>query len=729
MKRFLLFFIFISLIFISAFVAQDIAMNGIKKNSILDEFHPEDSQLLKYKSYQKHFNDQNKLNILFQSVHDSPLSNADLLKMEDFIQTKIAPLQGILNSLSLKDIKIPYLSKQSVRTQALMEKGEINSHVRSLLHKSQTFSDFPISSDNTTLSIPIVIDTENYKSKEIIQSILEEMKTYQLNGQFKLKLFGLEYLRYVIFQEILINYTKLLPIITLITSLIVMFYFRSIKVLFLIITCLLFSFISSASFSYFYQNSLSPFSGMSLLFVFIIGTADVVHLFSKAFQLSHKFSKPLCDVIYTAKKDVLKPCFLTSLTTIVGLSSLVFCPFQTLHHFGVNGVIGIIICFYTSFYLTPFIIHFFKIDIKIKNINLLGHHTTIGIKHPKKTLFVGIFLFIIFALNTNNISFKDSFHKKFVKDHPFTKALETSQEKFKNLNTIEIFGIEKNITVHEYSMLIKEISTWPEVYKVKSQLDLKQDILMNFENPTLSNQFYSQLKYSYLGSLYQSRLDIRKSRAIILFKDSEIQTMLATIQKLEKLLKEKSLDQELTISGFSLLRDYFIKQLKQNYMVSLIFSFIIIFLIFWGAFKSLKMAAIAMIPNLVPPISVIAIMNFLGISADMNLPLICSLALAISVDDTIHFLHEYKAQDKSNTTLQNLHLSLKRITMPLVITTLILSSTMLILSLGNIKLFTHFSLFLSLSLVLALFYDLALLPALILLSNSKNNSVAVPKKE
>jgi predicted RND superfamily exporter protein len=108
-------------------------------------------------------------------------------------------------------------------------------------------------------------------------------------------------------------------------------------------------------------------------------------------------------------------------------------------------------------------------------------------------------------------------------------------------------------------------------------------------------------------------------------------------------------------------------------------------------------------------------MTLLGISADMNIALICSMTLAISVDDTIHFFHKFLDEKKRNTEVsKSVNNTLALVAKPLIGSSLIISITLLIFMLGDIRLFSQFSALLSLALLVALYYDLIVLPALII---------------
>jgi hypothetical protein len=73
----------------------------------------------------------------------------------------------------------------------------------------------------------------------------------------------------------------------------------------------------------------------------------------------------------------------------------------------------------------------------------------------------------------------------------------------------------------------------------------------------------------------------------------------------------------------------------------------VIFLLVWGSLRSLRLGVVAMIPNLVP---VIIYYGMLGAGlAPLSLPtsLIGSVALGITIDDTVHTLARYRDERRA----------------------------------------------------------------------------------
>ena len=75
-------------------------------------------------------------------------------------------------------------------------------------------------------------------------------------------------------------------------------------------------------------------------------------------------------------------------------------------------------------------------------------------------------------------------------------------------------------------------------------------------------------------------------------------------------------------------------------------AFAVIFVVMIILLRSIKLALISMIPNLMPIILTIGAMGYIGIKLDSGTMMIASVALGIAVDDTIHFLYRFKKEFK-----------------------------------------------------------------------------------
>ena len=71
-------------------------------------------------------------------------------------------------------------------------------------------------------------------------------------------------------------------------------------------------------------------------------------------------------------------------------------------------------------------------------------------------------------------------------------------------------------------------------------------------------------------------------------------------------------------------------------------AFVAITIVMILLLRDIKLGLISMVPNLLPVISVMGVMGFSGIPLDTANLIIASIVIGIAVDDTIHFLHQFR---------------------------------------------------------------------------------------
>jgi len=102
----------------------------------------------------------------------------------------------------------------------------------------------------------------------------------------------------------------------------------------------------------------------------------------------------------------------------------------------------------------------------------------------------------------------------------------------------------------------------------------------------------------------------------------------------------------ITFTGVSVLYAQSTKYLIRNLIVSLCIAIVIIAIIMALLFNSWKMVIVSLVPNFIPLLLTAGIMGYLGIAVKPSTVLIFSIAVGISIDDTIHYLAKYRQELK-----------------------------------------------------------------------------------
>ena len=717
-------YLFIAFFSISSlFTAYDILSNGLTKTTILDEFEKNDPVLVQYNSYKKHFDYEKEITLIVNKKNNSELSITDIEYINKKVSNKLTTFNGIKKYTRLENIKIPSFDQkaQVVSTISLLDKetNTINLSQYNKLKGLKSFESFPLSKNKKSYLIHIELK-EMERSKVMLQTknLFKYLRDFNRGSELEMSIIGVEPFRYSIYDEVFRGYLILLPIILILIFIVSFFIFKNFESVIIIFTTLGFSFISTASFIYLIDRSFSPFSSFSLLFVFVVGTSDIIHLLTDI-RLSKSLRASLINIY--------KPCLLTSLTTFIGLFSLIFSPFKTLQNFGIYGSIGIFVCFLVTFHILPHILEF-KIFSKpvSKLINSQEKQKKFNsnfimkmISFPKTILFLSLGLITVFIYSSFQVKFEDDFYRKFKSNHPISIAISKIQKDFGHLGSIDLFIKKPMLEEKAFKNLLKKINQLTEVKSINSSLDLKNDLEILIKDSEISNKLYGYLPLLELPFSYSSKLNPDFERVIIQLSNLSVHTVLTAQEKVQALINKMEINKQdsIRLSGFSLLRTHFVNTLKNSYLFSLKLSFILIFIVFLIYFKSIKFALIAMLPNIAPILAITATMGHFGITADMNLPLICSIALGLCVDDTIHFLHQFKEyRTKGDSITDSIDQSISKVGLALITTSVLLSISLLVFSFGKIQLFSQLGFFMTICAFVALFFDLIVLPVIISLT-------------
>ncbi len=175
---------------------------------------------------------------------------------------------------------------------------------------------------------------------------------------------------------------------------------------------------------------------------------------------------------------------------------------------------------------------------------------------------------------------------------------------------------------------------------------------------------------------------------------------------------------EITGMGYVLFRTVYaaIHSMARSYVTAVVvITLLMIFLI-----GRVRIGLLSMIPNLAPIIVTMGFMGFAGIPMDLFTMLVGSIALGLAVDDTIHFMHNFRryyehSGDPALAVRETLHTSGRA----MLVTSIVLCVGFAIFGLSTMNNITRFGGLTAMAIALALAADYLIAPALMVLVNKK----------
>ncbi|MFO1021706.1 MAG: MMPL family transporter [Planctomycetales bacterium] len=185
-------------------------------------------------------------------------------------------------------------------------------------------------------------------------------------------------------------------------------------------------------------------------------------------------------------------------------------------------------------------------------------------------------------------------------------------------------------------------------------------------------------------------------------------------------LKRMTAGDPVAVTGIMPLLSSAQREIFTGFWESFTGAFFTISIIMIISLKSLRAGLIAMIPNIVPIWIIFGIVGFLGVNVDISMMMTGSIALGISVDCTFHFMVWYRLnRQQGKSPSESAEAALQHTGEPMLDSTIVGSIGMLVLGLSNFAPTARFGYVMASLMIASLYGEVVLLPALLCISRRK----------
>lgn len=443
------------------------------------------------------------------------------------------------------------------------------------------------------------------------------------------------------------------------------------------------------------------------------------------------------------------PVLLAGITTAIGLVSLIFVPVPAISNFGLFASIGVVLTMLSNLVLWPLLISVWAPSVKKQKDpsetrlgRILAGQKDRALNHKKLTIGIFVAIALVFASGLPRVFIDTNFLKMIKPGYEITESYDVIDQHFGGTAAFEILvdtgkqdGVKNAAllkTIDSFSKQALEkyegkivrsrsvVNVTKESYK--NMTDLSQD---NYRIPDTDAEV-SQVLVSFESADPVSRRMIvddnwqvaRITFSIITDGTQVYQTMLddlmAMADKAFKSFTDSSDAYQLSYSGGVGLMVRLINYISTAQLKSFSLALLVITLVLFFVFGSLKLGLLAMIPNIFPLIVAGGSAGWLGFPLDSDTLLVMPIAIGIAVDDTIHFLTHYKSEliDGKDSDY-GIHSSLTKVGQAMVFTTVVLSLGFMVFVLSVYNPLANFGILSALAITSALLADLFLLPVLL----------------
>ncbi len=500
----------------------------------------------------------------------------------------------------------------------------------------------------------------------------------------------------------------------------------------------------------------------------IMTMALVIHLIVRYRELLAQNPKaPNHQLILDTVVVKLKPCVYAVLTTIAGFGSLVLCDILPVITFGWMMIAGLIVSLVVTFLLFPSLLILIPKDTpgvrregRFSPTFILARFTE---ARGGLILFMGAFVLIFSIIGISRLEVENRFIDFFNESSEIHQGMKVVDESLGGTTPLDVIvefedsnslpastkppTAESDSDFEEFDEFDKASSdekywfTADKMRRVKAVHNYLDSIPQTGKVMSLATMLQIAEKLNEGKPLDSLELALLTNESPEGFKNMLIKPYVSVVHnqvrfwvrvrdsdktlKRNEFLKKIKADlpgilglgeEHIHLAGLMVLYNNMLQSLFGSQILTLGITVLALMGMFLVLFRSLKLALIAITPNLLSVTAVLGVMGLLNIPLDMMTITIAAISVGIAVDDTIHYIHRFKDEfQKDRKYLPTMHRCHGTIGHAMYYTSVTIIIGFSILAISNFKPSVYFGLLTGLAMVIALLAALTLLPQLLIL--------------
>ena len=473
----------------------------------------------------------------------------------------------------------------------------------------------------------------------------------------------------------------------------------------------------------------------------MLALANVIHLLRR-YQVARAEGLALADAVQRARGEVMRACILASITTAAGFLSLLTAEMEPVRELGVFAAAGILSSLPINLLLGPVLISWLRVPApRHRGIGI--ERATIAFAHWVRRR-KGYILATAGAMSLVCLSLLPSIR---VESDPLT------------------FLQPESVTVRDYGFIAEKLTGF---YSLELVIDTGEDWLAQRHWPALEDVQAGLERLPGVARVL-SPLDVLKkmnhwendfdpsqyrlpetgetARRLVEESDEDGQDFLRRLVSEDgKVLRLSALIRVMDSSAFAVIvseaegllqglpkpmRGYctgIVRQLVDgqtrlvhSQLRSLALAFLMVFTVIGIGLRSLRLAALSVIPNLLPILAAFALMAAAGTPLDAATVMMAGVALGIAVDDTVHLLTAFRrARNRGDLRQRAARTALTEVGPPMVITTVTACIGLFCLVRSAFVPIAWFGILCGTAMVVALLADLLVTPAILMMGKNSH---------
>jgi uncharacterized protein len=607
----------------------------------------------------------------FNAVYDLTDSLKKIKGVAEIVS--ITRLYNLIKNDSLKKFEfLPVLQNKPVN------QGELDS-VRSIIFSLPFYEGLVYNKATSAYLMALTLDKKTVQSKErvrLISEIKAMVDRFSARSNIEVHYSGLPFIRTLVAKKLETELRLFIILALLISAAFLYIFFRSTKAVIFPMLIVIISVIWALGLMALFGYKITMLTSIIPPLVIVIAVENCIFILNKYhYEYSHhrNQAKALSRVIQRIGVANL----LTNAATATGFAAFTITNNQLLVEFGLIAAINIMVIYVLSLTLVPIFFSFlpppkskYTKHIEASLAKSVIDKAVIWVQHYRSPIYIVMGVFIVVGvIGASRLRTSGTIVDDISKRDPIYKDMIFFERNFKGIMPLEITvdtkkkkGVMNLSTLHKIDRLQDSLKTYKELSKPLSIVEVIKTARQAFyagdpQSYSLPNTNELTFMAGYIPSFKSKKRSLINNFIDSNYQVTRISVQMAnvgtkTIDSIQKSLKP-TIDSifnpskyKVIITGTSVVFLKGTNFLIRNLWESIALAVVVIALLLASLFSSWRMILISLIPNLIPQLMTGALMGFAGIPIKPSTILIFSIALGISVDNSIQFLSRYRLQLK-----------------------------------------------------------------------------------
>ena len=596
-------------------------------------------------------------------------------------------------------------------------------------------------------------DIEN---TQIVKKTNEIVSKYQADD-FNILVSGTAVINAEIKASMQTDMQKFIKLVLLVIAVFLALLFRRISGVILPLITVAFTIVTALSLMAIFGAPITVVTQILPSFLLAVTIGASIHLLSIFFK-EYNLTKDKKSSLRYAMGHSGLAIIMTSLTTAAGLWSFSFSELAPVADLGKFASAGVVVGLLFTLVLLPASLALVK--MKPKDIDIVDNeevHTfmdkllikiaNISVTYPKRIIAITTIIILVSIALASQLRFSHKPIIWFDQQHPVRMATNIVDEKLKGSVTLEIIvDTKKENGLYEPKILNAIDNFSKNIIQIKSDkyfvgkaLSIT-DIIKETNKALNENKKEAYIIPQDKNLIAQELLLFENSGSDDLedfvdskFSKARITVKLPYLDAMDYMVLIKEINKEVdsnfngiadvTVTGISNLLSRIMDAAITSSGVSYIIAITLITIMMFILIGNVKIGLISMIPNISPILIMTTIMVIYDMPLDMFTMLIGAIAIGLAVDDTVHFMHNFRKYEiLYNDVDKAVRKTLLTTGRAMVVTTIVLSFGFFVFMGASMSNIFNFGLLTGIAIIIAVLADFFLVPAImkVIVTNRKD---------